>query len=140
MENGEAKEKPRVRMHKPNNVIAVPVKNDQEFFRNWCAFLRPFVNMTDREADVVAEFLRERHELSKVISDEAMLDKVLMSEATKKEIIDRCCISKKHFYVVMSALKKHGIIENGIINPRLIPNVSKDDKGVFQLMILFKRV
>jgi hypothetical protein len=38
----------------------------------------------------------------------------------------------------MSTLKKKKVISDKGINPRLIPNVRKDDNGVFQLLILIK--
>lgn len=132
----ETKEK---MLHKPNNILAVPVEADTvSFFRWWCVFLRPFIKLTDRETDVIAEFLRQRYELSKVITDPAVLDSMVMNDATKKKVIENCNITQQHFYVVMSNLRKYKVIVDNMINPRLIPNIRKDDNGVFQLMILFK--
>lgn len=125
-------------IHKPNNVVTVPIQGDSSsFFRWWCVFLRPFINLTNREVDVVAEFLRQRYELSKSISDPAILDTMVMSDETKKKVISACNITQQHFYVVMSNLRKNQIIKGNTLNPRLIPNVRQDDNGVFQLLILF---
>lgn len=124
--------------HKPNNMIPVPVTTSMEFFRWWCIFLRPFINLTNREIDVIASFLKQRWELSKHISDPAILDTMVMSEDTKNKVIEECNITQQHFYVVMSNLRKHKVILGNVINPRLIPNVRQDDNGVFQLLILFK--
>lgn len=126
------------RIKKPNNVVTVPVESEIDFFRWWCVFLRPFVNLTNREVGVVSEFLRQRYELSKVISDPAVLDTMLMSDSIKQKVIDNCNITQQHFYVVMSNLRKNKVITGDIINPRLIPNVREDDNGRFQLMVLFK--
>lgn len=127
------------KLHKPNNIVTVPVQADtSDFFKWWCIFLRPFVNLTNREIDVIAEFLKQRFELSKVISDPAVLDTMVMNDATKQKVIDACHITQQHFYVVMSNLRKNKVITGNIINPRLIPNVREDDNGVFQLLILFK--
>lgn len=131
----ESKQK---RLPKPNNIVTVPVGEGSSFFRWWCTFLQPFVNFTERELDLVAEFLHQRFELSKVISDPAVLDSMTMSEATKNKVIEACGVSKEHFYVIMSRLRKSGIIVNGIINPRLIPNIRQEDNGTFQLLILFR--
>lgn len=38
----------------------------------------------------------------------------------------------------MSNLRKNKVIIGNNINPRLIPNIRKDDNGCFQLLILFK--
>lgn len=127
------------KVSKPNNII--PVMTDMattDFFKQWCIFLRPLVKLTDREMDVISSFLKQRWELSKQILDPAILDTIVMSEETKKKVIDECNITLQHFYVVMSNLRKNNVIVNNVINPRLIPNIRKDDNGVFRLMILFK--
>lgn len=127
------------KLHKPNNIVTVPVQADtSSFFKWWCIFLRPFVDLTNREIDVIAEFLKQRFELAKSISDPTLLDNALMSDMTKRKVIDACHITQQHFYVVMSNLRKNKVITGNIINPRLIPNVRVDDNGVFQLLILFK--
>lgn len=137
MENTTPKEKDK-RLRKPNNVVTVPVKADSSFFKWWCIFLRPFINLTNREIDVMAEFLKQRWELSKVITDQSVLDSMVMSDNTKRKVMEACNITQQHFYVVMSNLRKNKVIVNDIINSRLIPNIKKDDNGCFQLLILFK--
>lgn len=124
---------------KPNNVITIPVAKDYDFFHWWCIFLRPIINLTNREIDVVASFLKQRWELSKNISDQSILDEMVMSDATKRKVMDECGISLQHFYVVMSNLRKSKVIDKGKINPRLIPNVREADGDYFQLMILFRK-
>lgn len=126
------------RMPKPNNVIPVPVSMGLDFFRFWCIMLRPFVNLTNREIDVVSSFLNQRWELSKKIDDPGILDTMLMSETTKAKVLAECNITQSHFYVVMSNLRKNKVIVDNKINPRLIPNIRKDDNGCFQLLVLFK--
>lgn len=127
------------RMPKPNNVVTIDAKTDSlDFFKWWCIFLRPFIKLTDREIDVIASFLKQRQELSKDISNPALLDNVVMSEDTKRKVIEECHITLQHFYVVMSNLRKNRIIVNNAINPRLIPNIRRDESGAFQLLILFK--
>lgn len=126
------------RLPKPNNIVQIKTKLDTEFFRWWCVFLRPIINLTNREIDVISCFLKQRFELSKSISDQAILDTMVMSNDTKKKVMEECNITQEHFYVVMSNLKKGGIIVNDVINPRLVPNLKVDEKtGYFQLLILF---
>lgn len=139
MEKVQTKRAESKLQRKPNNIVTVPVQSDSaSFFKWWCIFLRPFINLTNREIDVIAEFLRQRFELSKSISDPAILDTMVMADETKRKVIEACNITQQHFYVVMSNLRKNKVITGNIINPRLIPNVRKDDNGVFQLLILFK--
>jgi hypothetical protein len=128
------------RLPKPNNMIPVMTHLESDFFRLWCIFLKPFVNLTSREIDVMASFLKHRWELTKAVSDPSIVDTMMSSESMKKKVMEECHITKQHFYVVMSTLKKKGIIEDGIIKKKLIPNLSDDGSGCFQLLILFKEI
>ena len=123
---------------KPNNIIPVLTKLDSEFFRDWVKFLHPFVKLTSKETDVMASFLKHRWELTKITSDPAVVDAMLMDKSIKSKILEDCHITKQHLYVIMNTLKRKKIIVNGIINSRLIPNVKDDGSGVFKLLILFK--
>ncbi len=142
MENAAStnRQEGRAGLLKPNNIMTIPTSIGIEFFKWWCIFLRPFIKLTNRETEVIANFLKQRWELSKNISDPAILDTMVMSEATKSRVIEECGITQQHFYVVMSNLRKNKVIVNDIIEPRLIPNIRKDDNGCFQLLILFKDV
>lgn len=122
---------------KPNNVIALKSNLSGRFFRIWLEFLRPFHKLTERETDVMAAFLKQRFELSKVVSDQEVLNKLTMSEDTKKKVRDDCNISQAHFQVIMTKLKKSKMIDNGKINPRFIPRVEQDARG-FQLLLAFE--
>ena len=93
-------------MGKMNNIIRIPTSLGTSFFRFWFEFLRPFHNLTDREMQVASTLLKKRYELSKVIKDENILDKVVMSEDTKKMVREECNISLPHFQVIMGKLRK----------------------------------
>lgn len=123
---------------KPNNLFDINCSSKLEFFKWWCVFLRPFVHLTDREIDVVSVFLKQRQELSKSISDPVLLDAMIMSDDVRDKVIAECGVTLQHFYVILSSLKKKGIINNNILHPKLIPSVREDDNGVFRLLIQFK--
>ena len=59
-----------------DNVIRIPCKASSNFFRHWFQFLTPFHHLTDREMEVAACLVKHRYELSKVILDNDLLDKV----------------------------------------------------------------
>jgi hypothetical protein len=120
---------------KLDSVIRIQSSLKDSFFKYWFEFLRPFHNLTNRELEVIACFAKHRYELSKVISDESVLDKVLMSEDTKRQIREECSVTQAHFPVIMSELRKKGVIEDNKINPKFIPNI-RDTKS-FGLLILF---
>ena len=71
-------------------------------------------------------------------SDPEVVDTLLMDSKIKTQVIKECNITLQHFYVVMSALRKKSVLSDKGINPRLIPNIRKDENGVFQLLILFE--
>nr|DAP62065.1 MAG TPA: hypothetical protein [Crassvirales sp.] len=124
-------------MGKINNVIRIPTSISTSFFRFWFEFLRPFHNLTDREMQVASSLLKRRYELSKVIQDEVILDKVVMSEDTKKVVREECNISLPHFQVIMGKLRKNKVILDGRINPRFIPNLT-EEQGSFRLLLNFE--
>lgn len=119
-----------------DSIVRIPCKVDGKFFRYWFEFLQPFHNLTGREMDVITSFVKQRYELSKVIRDNEVLDKVTMSEDTKKKVREECDISLPHFQVIMGKLRKNKVIIDGKINPRYIPSVDEEN-GSFKMMLLF---
>ena len=124
-------------MKKPNNIVRVPCSLNGSFFRYWFMFLEPFHKLTEREIDIITCFVKQRYELSKVIKDENILDKVTMSEDVKKKVREECKITLPHFQVIMGKLRKNKIIVDGKINPRFIPNITEENDS-FQLLLLFE--
>lgn len=122
---------------KPDSSLRIPTSLDGRFFKYWFEFLKPFHNLTNREIDVIACFVKHRYNLSKVISDPEILDRESMSEVTKRRVREECNISLSHFQVIMGNLRKSKVIENGRINPRFIPNIV-EDKNNFTLLLLFE--
>lgn len=120
-------------MTKPNNVARKSV-TVREFFVEWFRFLKSFHNLTNREIDLIAAFLYKRYELSKKINDEELLNKVLMSEDSKREIREMVGMTESHYHVYMSKLKKGKIIENDAIAPKWIPNLNGN---MFMLLMMF---
>lgn len=122
---------------KANNVVRIPCSLYGSFFRYWFMFLKPFHKLTDREIDVITSFVKHRYELSKVIKDDGILDKVVMSEDTKRKVREECNITLPHFQVIMGKLRSSKVIIDGKINPRFIPNIEEED-GFFKLLLLFE--
>lgn len=122
---------------KVNGVISIPASLDGSFFRFWLEFLAPFHNLTSREMDIATSFIKQRYILSKAIKDEAILDKVTMSEDIKKKVREECNITTQHFQVIMGKLRKSKVILDDKINPKFIPkNIEEGDKS-FQLLLHF---
>ena len=119
-----------------DNVVRIPTSLSTKFFRYWFEFLYPFHKLTDREIDVITSLVKQRYELSKVIKDDEILDRVTMSEDTKKKVREECNISLTHFLVIMGKLRKSNVIINNKINPKFIPNID-EESGNFKLLLLF---
>lgn len=120
-----------------DSIVRIPCKDMKGFFYYWIMFLKPFHHLTDRESEVIVALLNERYELSKVINDSEILDKVLMSEDSKRKIREECDITLPHFQIVMSKLRKNKVIIDNKINPRYIPKI-EEGMDSFKMMLLFE--
>jgi len=120
-----------------NNVIRIPTSLKGNFFRVWVEFLTPIHNMTNREKDVIAAMLKARFELSKVVTDDKLLDKVVMGDDVKEQIKTECGISNAFYKVIIGKLKKTNVIVDGRINPKFIPKKVTEDSSSFSLLLFF---
>lgn len=120
-----------------NNIIRIPTSLEGKFFKYWLEFLKPIHRLTDREIEVVELFLKKRYQLSKVVTDKELLEKVAMSEDVKKEIREELGITLAHFQVIMSKLRKNKVIIDNRLNKKFMPNLTK--KGdTFTLLLHFE--
>ena len=122
-----------------DNVIKVPTKIGMEFFKKWLEFTLPFHHMTPKEMDIVSAYLYKRYQLSAAIKDNDLLDRVTMGSDFRDEVRSLCNMSLNQFQVLLCKLTKRGIFINDRIAPRLIPNLTSDNKtGSFKLLLFFK--
>lgn len=119
-----------------NKAIPIVCEDRRKFYKLWLSFLTPIHHFTPKVIEVAAELLRHREELSKIILDEGVLTKNLLSPDIRNQIIKDCGITLSTFWVTMNKLKKGGFFKNGIINPKLIPNIG--DSSEFNFMLMFK--
>lgn len=121
---------------KANNVVMVPAKIDGRFFDYWFEFLKPFHGLSKKEITIISAFVKRRYELSKVIKDDNILDSVVFNSESKIAIAKECNIKYSHLKVILSQLRKNGIIVNDKINRKFIPNI-REGEDSFQLLIYF---
>lgn len=119
-----------------NNVIRVPTSIDN-FFRVWVEFFTPKHSLSNREKDIFAAFLKKRFYLSQSITDQQLLDSVLMNEETKAEIKRECGVSDAFFSGILGKLRKANVIRNNVIDPIFIPKNLKPDDKYFKFMVLY---
>lgn len=119
-----------------DKIIKIPASLDENFFKYWLQFLAPFHNLPPKVLLVCATILRRRYELSKKISDDELVDKVLLSKDGGRELREECGISLQHYHNVLCWLRKVKILIGDRVNPRFIPQMSEDAKD-FKLLLLF---
>lgn len=97
-------------------------------------------NLTPKERAVMAAYLRKHYEISQKTNDEAILQRILTDETTKRQILEECNIKRSHLQVILTSFKKEGLLVNGVIKPSLIPAITPEttQTGEFRLLIVFK--
>jgi hypothetical protein len=121
-----------------NNVIRIPTSLKGSFFRIWVEFLTPLHNLTNKEKDVIAALIKARFELSKGISDEAILDRMVINDTeVKAKVKEEAGVSDAFYQVILGKLKKTNVIANGKIDPKFIPKRLEDGDSSFQLLLYF---
>jgi len=121
---------------KNSNVARVPCVLDIGFFYKWLSFLTPFHKLTKSERQVLAAFLNKRFQLLQLVRDEGILDGLLKSIDIRKEIREELDMTIPQFNILLSKLKKAGVMVDNKINKRYIPNIQKDS-GQYRLILIF---
>ncbi len=130
-----------------HKILLVDCNSDGDFFDKWIEYLRPRHHLTKSEQKFLAACLRTRHHLSKVISDENVLDETCLNENYREKIKVELGISNLQFLNLISQLKKLKILIPRYqpfsekvayykISPSFIPNY-KDGED-FKILIVFK--
>ena len=107
------------------------------FFKLWLEFLKPLHRLPGRELAVLAALLQRRFELSRTITDDDILDKVLFTDEIKKGIVANLGISPGNFQSVLTNLRKAGVITNNTISKRYIPSLEYEGDS-YKLLLNFK--
>jgi hypothetical protein len=98
--------------------------------------LNPVSKLAFKEMIVLSILLFKRQELTKSVRDESVISRLLFSIDVRDVVIEKSNISKSHYYVILSKLKKLGIIrENGDLDKRIIPDI---ENNKFSLLISFQ--
>lgn len=121
---------------------AIPIKTTFDgVFEAWLdATYLLLHTLSLRERAVMACFLRKHYELSKKVNDEAILSRILIDDTTKAQVMEECGIKKSHLQVILAHFRKEGLMIDGRIAPKLIPDLSEEalSKGELRLLIVFR--
>lgn len=121
---------------KNTNVAKVNCALDIGFFYMWLSFTTPLHKLTKSERQVLASFLAKRFELSQIIRDENMLDNVLNSIDIRREIREAVGLTTPQFNILISKMRRLGVMDGKKIDKHYIPNIQKDT-GQYRLTIIF---
>lgn len=119
----------------------IVVETDYDFFYQWLSLVNFSFKLTESEMKFLAALLTERHYLSKVILDPAIITQVLFSKETKDKIVTRLELkNNQEFENRAYLLRKKGIIaENNQINKFYIPKVDRDLKAYAMMFTIIKK-
>lgn len=132
---------------KVQKILTVDCSGDKDFFDLWIEYLGPKHHLTKSEQKFLAACLRQRHELSKGINDENILDETALNETYRTKIRKDLNISTQQMQNVIAKLKKlHILIPRNFpfsdklsyykIAPSFIPPYVETED--FLLLLLFK--
>ena len=120
-----------------NNINVKTINTTIEnLFTLWLNFLKPYHKLRDKEIEILSFIIYKRYRLSKKISDDKIIDKILISKELKEEIKEK--FNYKDIQIVsnmLTTLRNKGVIKDNKIIKGLIPNIT-DDKN-FKLIFNF---
>lgn len=130
---------------KINKILTVDCSGEKDIFDLWIEYLAPKHHLTKSEQKFLAACLRQRHELSKGISDENVLDETALNEIYRTKIRKDLNISAQQMQNVIAKLKKlHILIPRNFpfsdklsyykIAPSFIPPYT-EDKDLLLLLV-----
>lgn len=101
----------------------------RKFFHHWITVTEPMHKLGKTERGVLSEFLYYRYMLSQEVADEELLDKLLFDYATKEKICEAVGIPKTRLALVLTQLRKEGIVVGRSINKAYIPELVVGDSS-----------
>ena len=105
-------------------------------FERWVALTQPLHKLTEAEANIFLLFLKKRHLFATNVSDEAVVDRLLFSTDTRREIMDALGYKMGTFQNYLTAMRNKGVIQENRLNKKLIPNY-EDGASNFKLIFNF---
>ena len=105
----------------------------------WLEFLKPYHKLANKEVEALSILLYYRWELSKEVTNMALVDKLLFSSEIRLKVREDLGGMKSGvFNNLLTTLRRKGVLskDNKII-PALIPNIKPDSTG-FKLIFDFE--
>jgi hypothetical protein len=109
--------------------------NLRRFFHHWITVTFPLHNLGKTERGVLAELLYYRYLLGQEVTNEELLNKLLFDYETKNKICESLDIPKSRMALVLTTLRKEGIVKGRTLNKSYIPELSVGDN---QFILAYK--
>lgn len=119
-------------MTKPTNILKIKSKTLDELFYNWFLILKPIHKLSNKECVLASKLYKVRHELKDVILDKDILDATILSDTSRKKIVEEMGITITHLQVLLTSLRKKNILIENKLNPKFIPQI-KDSNLVLYI-------
>lgn len=117
-----------------NAALRVPC-TPETFVRTWFKYLTQVHKLTEKEADVAAEFVKHYMALAKEMSDEEHINEILFSKKVKNQICKDLGLNQPYFRTILQNLRRNKIIVNGKLEKVYVPSYVPGEK--FRLMFIF---
>jgi hypothetical protein len=111
----------------------------KEVYKTWLNFTVPIHKLTGREIDVLSEMIVERNEIMSKVKESSLVELILNSSESRVNICNRLGINGQAYNNLLCKLKTKGIVNEGKINKKFIPNV-KEGANNYTLVLNFKLV
>jgi hypothetical protein len=118
--------------------VATIKTSEDKLFDYWVAVTKPLHKLTEAESVIFLKFLKKRYQYMIHIKDEDIVDKLLFSTETRKEIMDEVGCKMGSFQNYLSSMRAKGVILDNRLNEKMIPNYeigSDNFKLIFNFII-----
>lgn len=103
-----------------DGLVIIPTTSNN-FLRSWLELMKPFHHLAPREMDFAAILLAKRYEISKSVSNQNMIDKLLFEEEMRNSIMEEAGVTKAHMQVILRKLRESGLLEGKKVARAYIP-------------------
>lgn len=118
-----------------DGLVIIPTTTSN-FLRSWLEIMRPFHHLAPREMDFTAVLLAKRNEISKSVTNQNMIDKLLFEEETKEAMMQEAGVTKMHMQAILRRLRENGVLNGKKVSPTYIPTWTEGKP--FRMVFVFE--
>lgn len=118
-------------------IIHQKVNTLEELFHKWFEYLTPMHKLSAKER-LIASYIYLRYYLLK-LEEVDNIEERLFDVEGKKFLMEKTGLKYNYILVIISNLRKQGVIKGNSINLKLLPKIKKDSK-VMNVVLSFEYV